>query len=432
MRKVIIILILGTFLLSLTACYDAHEMDDMLYVVSIGVDKGISDKWRLTIQFPTMKEGGGQTQSGSGGGGQSQSGSGGDEQSGHSYASIDAPSFFTGIDMLNASLPRKLNFTHTQIIVFSEELAEEGLIGEYIAPLSRSREIRRSAHVFVVKGKAIDFIKENKPVIGTTISKSFQVLTHASENIGFFPHTTLENFYEGLKSPYGQAIAAMASVNDSKSFAEDGEPLGTKFKTGGGYFAGQLPRTGQNKIEVWGTALFNGDKMVGELNGDETRFLLMTRGEFKQGSFTMQDTKEPELIITLDVRASKKPDIEVDCKGAKPVIRLKVQLDADLLAIQSMINYEQPELQLLLEETFKKSVEEGITELIKKCQDLNTDVFHFGDYAAKNFLTINAFESYDWNRHFKEAEVIVDVNFAIRRTGTQIKSYPIKDPIGVD
>ena len=122
MRKVIILLILGTFLLSLTACYDAHEMDDMLYVVAIGVDKGISDKWRLTIQFPTMKEGGGQTQSGSGGG---------DEQSGHSYASIDVPSFFTGIDMLNASLPRKLNFSHTQIIVFSEELAEEGLIGEY-------------------------------------------------------------------------------------------------------------------------------------------------------------------------------------------------------------------------------------------------------------------------------------------------------------
>ena len=432
MRKVIILLILGTFLLSLTACYDAHEMDDMLYVVAIGVDKGISDKWRLTIQFPTMKEGGGQTQSGSGGGGQSQSGSGGDEQSGHSYASIDVPSFFTGIDMLNASLPRKLNFSHTQIIVFSEELAEEGLIGEYIASLSRFYEIRRSAHVFVVKGNAIDFIKENKPVIGTTISKSFQVLAHASENIGFFPHTTLENFYEGLKSPYGQAISVMASVNDSKSFAEKGEPWGTQFKTGGDYFAGQLPRTGQNKIEVWGTALFNGDKMVGELNGDETRFLLMTRGEFKQGSFTMQDPKKPELIIPLDVRASKKPDIEVDCKGAKPVIRLKVQLDADLLAVQSMINYEQPELQSLLEQTFKKSVKEGITSLIKKCQDLNADVFHFGDYAAKNFLTIDAFESYDWNSHFKEAEVIVDVNFAIRRTGTQIKSYPIKDPIGVN
>jgi len=432
MRKVIILLILGTFLLSLTACYDAHEMDDMLYVVAIGVDKGISDKWRLTIQFPTMKEGGGQTQSGSGGGGQSQSGSGGAEQSGHSYASIDVLSFFTGIDMLNASLPRKLNFSHTQIIVFSEELAEEGLIGEYIASLSRFYEIRRSAHVFVVKGNAIDFIKENKPVIGTTISKSFQVLAHASENIGFFPHTTLENFYEGLKSPYGQAISVMASVNDSKSFAEKGEPWGTQFKTGGDYFAGQFPRTGQNKIEVWGTALFNGDKMVGELNGDETRFLLMTRGEFKQGSFTMQDPKEPELIIPLDVRASKKPDIKVDCKGAKPVIQLKVQLDADLLAVQSMINYEQPELQSLLEEAFKKSVEEGITELIKKCQDLNTDVFHFGDYAAKNFLTIDAFENYDWNRCFNEAEVIVDVNFAIRRTGTQIKSYPIKDPIGVD
>ncbi|MDD3704855.1 MAG: Ger(x)C family spore germination protein [Clostridiaceae bacterium] len=423
MRKVIIMLILCTFLLSLTSCFDSIEMDDLLYVIAIGVDKGISDKWRLTIQFPTMQEGGGQMQSVSGG----SSGS-----SGHSYASIDAPSFFTGIDMLNASLPRKLDFTHAQIIVFSEELAEGGLIGEYIAPIARFGDIRRSSHVFVVKGKAMDFIKENKPLIGTTLSKNFQVLAHASENTGFFPHVTLENFYEDLKSPYGQTIAAMASVNDLKSFAGEGEPWGTEFKTGGSYFAGQLPRTGKNKIEVWGTALFNGDKMVDKLNGDETRFLLMIRGEFRQGRYTMKDPKRPEVIIALDVRISKKPEIEIDIKDENPEIRLKFQLDADILSVQSMIDYENPELLPLLEENFKKTVEEGIMALIKKCQDLNTDVFYFGENAAKNFFTIDEYESYNWNSRFKEARVIVDVDFAIRRTGTQIKSYPIKDPIGVE
>lgn len=423
MHKVIIILVLCTFLLSLTSCYDASEMDDLLYVIAIGVDKGISDKWRLTVQFPTMREGGGQMQSVSGG----SSGS-----SGHSYASIDSPSFFTGIDMLNASLPRKLDFTHAQIIVFSEELAEEGLIGEYITPIGRFGDIRRSSHVFVVNGKAMNFIKENKPLIGTTLSKSFQVLSHASQNTGFFPHVTLENFYEDLKSPYGQTIAAMASVNDLKSFAEEGKPWGTEFKTGGSYFAGQLPRTGQNKIEVWGTALFNGDKMIDKLNGDETRFLLMIRDEFKQGLYTMQDPKRPEVIIALDVRISKKPKIEIDVKNENPEIRLKLQLDADILSVQSMIDYENPELLPLLEENFKKTVKEGILALIKKCQDLNTDVFYFGENAAKNFFTIDEYESYNWNSRFKDAKVIVDVDFAIRRTGTQIKSYPIKDPIGVE
>lgn len=427
MHKVITLLILCTFCLSLTSCYDANEMDDLLYVITIGVDRGVSDKWRLTIQFPTMKEGGGSL-SGNGGG----SGDGGGGQSEHGYASIDAPSFFTGIDMLNASMPRKITFTHAQIIVFSEELAKSGLIGEYLAPINRFRQLRRSAHVFVVKGKAVDFIRENKPVIGTALAKGFEVYTLASGDTGFFSDTTLENFYEGIKSPHGQAIAAMVAVNDLKKFSEDGEPWGTKFKTGGGYYAGQLPKTGDGKIEIWGTALFDADKMVGELNGDETRALLMIQGEFRQVFFTVQDPKMPEVIIPLDIRATKKPKIDIDTKGKNPLIHIELQLDADLLTVQSMIDYEQPELMKLLEGTTRDKIEKEIEAVIKKCQKLNTDVFIFGEYAAKNFLTIDEYESYDWNSHFKDTEVTVDVDFAIRRTGRQIKSYPIKEPEGAE
>ncbi|NLB53962.1 MAG: hypothetical protein GX808_13645 [Syntrophomonadaceae bacterium] len=97
-----------------------------------------------------------------------------------------------------------------------------------------------------------------------------------------------------------------------------------------------------------------------------------------------------------------------------------------------MIDYEQPQQKRLLEQEFEKVVQTGIEDVISKCQGLNADIFSFGDYAARNFLTIGAFEKYNWNKRFKDAQVKVDVSFIIRRTGTQIKSSPMKNPTGED
>lgn len=423
MRKAIAILMLVILTLTLTSCYDANEIDDMLHVVAVGIDKGISDKWRLTLEFSTMS---------GGGSGSSQSSGGSESQGEYTYVTIDAPSFFTGIDMLNTALPRKLTFIHAQIIVLSEELAKSGLIGEYIAPINRFREMRRSAHVFVVKGKASEFLKENKPFIGNMVSKNFQILINESDDTGFFPHITLEHFYAGLKSSYNQPIVTLAAINGFDAFKKEGEPWGTEFNTGGNYTAGALPRAGENKIELFGTALFDGDKMVGELNGDETRYMLMARGEFERGFFTMQDPQKPELIIPLDVKGPTEPEVRVTFDKAKPIIYLKVHLNADLLAVQSRINYEKPELKELLESAFQQIVKGGIEKVIRKCQGLNVDVFMFGDNAKKNFLTISDLENYNWNSHFKDAEVKVEVEFSIRRTGTQIDSYPIYDSEGAE
>lgn len=74
MRKVLLALMLLLEVFTFSACYDANEVDDMTYVLAVGIDKGVSDKWRLTLQFPSMQ---GQTGSSSGTGGVGTSSSGG-------------------------------------------------------------------------------------------------------------------------------------------------------------------------------------------------------------------------------------------------------------------------------------------------------------------------------------------------------------------
>jgi spore germination protein KC len=71
----------------------------------------------------------------------------------------------------------------------------------------------------------------------------------------------------------------------------------------------------------------------------------------------------------------------------------------------------------IIESEMIKYLEDGINTVIHKCQLLNTDPLNFGRSAVRHFLTINEWENYNWNEKFKEAKVVVKVDFKIRRTG---------------
>lgn len=403
-----------TFLL--TGCYDAHEIDDITHVLAIGIDRGVSDKWRLSLQFSTMKgESGGSEEEGNGGG----------SQGDYTYMTVDAPSFFAGVDMLNSSIPRELFFSHTELVAVSEDLAREGLMGEFISPLTRYTQIRGSTRLMVIKGSAQDFIKENEPYIGTTLSKAMETSAKESMNIGYFGHTTLSDFYNDLKSTYRQPIISIGAVNEFKNFKEDGPKWDGGFEDEGKYLAGELPRYGQKKIEYWGTALFNGKKMIAELNGSDTRALLMVRGDFQRGFFTMQDPKVPDLIIPLDIRPDGAPEVKMGFQDDVPNIDLTVPLKGDILAIQSTLHYEEDPLLSLLERAFERKIKDEIDKLINRCKGMGIDVFQFGDISARYFATIPEWEEYNWNNKFKDAKVTTQVKLVIKRAGTRTKSSPI-------
>jgi spore germination protein KC len=215
-------------LIVLTSCFDANEVDDMIYIVCVGVDRGVADKWRITLQYENMKESSPQSQ----GGGSSSSASSSDEgqeqqgeqeetpkdrvedQGSISYVSIDAPSFFAGIDMLNTSISRKISFMHLQFIVFSQELAKSEELSTFLAPIMRFREIRETVHIYITKNKAMDIIKANTPIIGSALAKDHLIWTRESESTGFFPHSILNNFYNSLKSNRRFPITAIISLNE--------------------------------------------------------------------------------------------------------------------------------------------------------------------------------------------------------------------------
>ena len=102
----------------LTGCYDSREVDNMAYVTAIGVDKGTNENLKFTLQFavPLNISGGIETGEKSEGG-----------KSPLDNMTIEADTLYSAIDYANNSISKQVNVAHCKLLVFSDELAKEGL-----------------------------------------------------------------------------------------------------------------------------------------------------------------------------------------------------------------------------------------------------------------------------------------------------------------
>jgi len=411
--KIILIIIL-IFCLPLSGCYDAADVDEEVYAMAIGIDKGVDNAVRVTFQYPTYKDSPSSGGMKGGGGGQTETG----EVDGTLVSTVEAPSLLEGVQMLNAAGNRQISLTHAKMLVFSEEFAREG-VGKDVETVARYREARETMRVIVCKGKAQDFIMENKSLIGSNLAKGIELSFVQSQNTGYFPDVFFANFYSNMLTPYGQPYAIYAGVNDFQHLPENTQqdnqspaPIEKDIQPG------ETPRKGGSKEELFGTAIFDGEKMVGSLTQNETRFFLLGIGKFKWGSFTTGDKNKPGYAYVLDVITARKPQVSAHFENGVPVIDLKVDLDADIAAIQSRIDYEKVENIKELESYTKDCFQEGMKKTIERTQkEYNCDIFHFGKKIAGNFKTIQELENYNWLKHYQEAKINVDVTVNIRRNG---------------
>lgn len=416
-RKVLVIIAVILILTFCTGCYDANEIGDLTYVSILGIERGVSDRLRITFKLQKFsQEGGGSSQKGTGAN---------DQNADKDTLTIDASSLLTAVAAANTNLSKLLNFMHLKMIVISEELAKEGGIGEFVTPLIRYRQIRRSTKVAICKGTAQEFVNTMQPYSGNLMAQTIEEMVKNSKRTGYFPDVSLNDVYSNLKSYCESAMVIYGAVNKGANFIGEGDKYSGATKIQGDYYAGDAPKTQGQDFEFLGSVLLDGDKMVGKLTGFETQMILMIRGDINRAVFAMPDPYAQELIIPIEVKEFESPIFSMDLSGDKPKINVKLGLEGNITVVQSKYNYESPELKKVVEKEFEEYIKKGIERVFSKCKVFKTDVFEFGNRASMQFLTIPEWEEYNWLTKFPESELKVDVNFIVRRTGKMIKSMPI-------
>ena len=420
-KKLCMILVIIVFCTMFTGCFDADEVDELAFVVAIGIDKGKTNIARVTLQMvkPAAIGAGGQ------GGGE-----GGEKAV--TVITIEAPAVISALDQANNLVSKKIDLSHAKTMVFSREVATEG-IEAYINAFPRIREIRPNIEIIVSRDSAEEYIKAATPILEINPAKYYELTYDTFSFTGFTESTDLHSFSWKAKSGYQSPVATLAGVskfnnsNEIDSSASTYKEKGRPFPLEGDYKAGDLPKVGDIKAEIMGLAVFNHGKMVGELDGEETMFHLMVGGNYEHSYVTIPDPLKNDTVVIADVFQSRKPVSKIRFDNGKPVIDVKVSLEANIYSIQSGIEYENPKNTIILEKAYEDFILKGIEKYLNRtAQEFHSDICGFGKIVKGRFLTWDEWEKFGWPNRYKDSRFTVNTDLKIRRTGLMVRTMPIK------
>ncbi|MBQ2835251.1 MAG: hypothetical protein IJE68_00210 [Clostridia bacterium] len=110
---VISLILFVIFANGFSAAYTARKLDNLAYVLALGIDVGEKAKLKVSAQF---------TKSASVSPG---SGTSAEDIDNIVLVSGEADSIFSAINLLNSYIGKEINLSHCSLIIFSEEFAKE-------------------------------------------------------------------------------------------------------------------------------------------------------------------------------------------------------------------------------------------------------------------------------------------------------------------
>ncbi|MBE7043559.1 MAG: hypothetical protein E7399_08770 [Ruminococcaceae bacterium] len=339
----------------LTGCFDNAEVSDELYAIMIGLDKS-EEGIKLSLILPVY-------------GGDS--GEGQQQQSDSKIFTVEADNVYEGLNQMHLQIARGVSLLHVKAVVFSEELAKEG-VSSHLSAIRQHMETRNVMGVLVTKSHAEDYLTYMQENVTGVLSQELEQLLFRPRKELYFPIRTFEEFCRDMESDYGQTYAVYC-----KSVEEKGE--------------------------LYGTALFRGDKMVELLDKYQSACTMMVRGEFQGGTMTAGE-------MVADINARPRIRMSADVSGEIPRLFLTVNLQGGFMEGES------PQNPVAQDDEIAEKIQAYFEETAEKTRKCGSDVWGFGKIAAQHFTTIQDWKHYNWNRKFQQADIQVKVNFKTVKT----------------
>ena len=387
--------------LFLAGCGERLELEQQAFVVAIGLDKGEKGNLiEVTFQISNPQVNTSQAA-------ESQTEPPAD------IVTITAPDLLAAKELAQSSLSRKITFSHLETIIIGEELAKDELFNNVIGSAIIDPEMRREAMMIISKEPAQDFIHANKPTMETRPHKYYAFMEGNWEHTGYVPLSNLNTFYQRTDDEL--FLAAYASAQSEPKEHEDDDT----------YLAGEVPQASGDPVQMIGSAILQRGRMVGTLNGEETRFSLLLRRknliESMTASFPDPTKEEYRLSVVFSRTENTKIRIDTDRSPAKidVTVPLKMRINSNLSLQDFTQNKDQ---QKKLVKSVEERLEKKSDELIEKLQEeYKGEPFVWYAAARKNFWTMKQFEDYDWDRQFTEADVDINFIIEIESFGEQIR-----------
>jgi spore germination protein KC len=357
-----------------TGCWNRKELDTLSVAIGIGIDK-TSTPGRINVTTQVAIPGSIKT---------SENDAGASEKAYWNHRK-EADNVFAALRESALTASRKLYIGQNQIVLFGEELAEEGL-EEYLDFFWRDSEARMDQNIVIVKGKASGILDveaklEKLPALG--IQKLIQLDYATAKTV----RVRLSDFASCLASGITSPVAPLI----------------------------QAKKTGEDpELMMSGTAVFKGDKMIGELGLEQTQGYLWIVDRLRGGFI---NSSMPTGKICFEILKSKSRLTPLKDEDGSFKMQLKVGIDLSV-ANQSAA------YDMLLSEHISEvgncaaeSVERMIESSLNQARKLQADIFGFGEAIYKRYPKDWELIKKNWDLVFPMIQVEIQVEVRLRGIG---------------
>lgn len=364
-KYIAFLLILTSLLFMLTGCYDSTGIENFYYIVALGIDKSEKDDNLISLHVQNAKP-------------SSSSDSSSAQSNESKIYSVDCRTIESGINILNNYLNKKINLSHCSAIIFSEEIAKEG-IKNFINTLGNDTEVRSTCNVIISSKSSYDLLNNVTNSSDSFSSRLYDYILNSVDYTGYTIDSTFSNFSSRLNNEQTQATAIYALVND-------------------------------DTVQNFGAAVFKEGSMVGTICALETIAHLMVTNHLKGCMIPITNPFDENHVIDVNLRKVKKPDIDVRLENNAPFIKIDLSLQGSINSSGEEFDYTNPDNIKKVEETCNEYIQELIrTYLGKITKEYHSDIAGFGGMLSSKYLTVDDFNKIHWNEIFENSNYEVHV-----------------------
>ena len=403
-RNIFIFIVILVFISAFSSSYSSLNIDNLTYVLAIGIDASDDNKLEVSFHFsnPIPAE------------------SSASEKATPIINTVAASSLSNAINLVNGYQGRQLNLSHCKVIIFSEEIASQGISDE-IYTLINDTQVRPSANIIVSKCNAKYYMNQIKPEIENLLSKYYEIFTESSKYVGHMPNATIGDFFNALICKTCEPYAILGGINkdNTKTNSFDTSDFGDNNNNNSqkdyNIKANDSSVEGENKVENIGVAVFKEDKLVGELNALETMAFLSIRNKVDRFLVSVPDPLNNEQYLDIYLTPNGSSSFDVDTSTSSPYVKIKCSFTAQIYSMSENSKYLSSDVLNSISNSCNSYLESMFLDyLYKTSKDFKSDINGFGIFAAKNFITTSEFEDYNWLESYKDAFFDVRVNTSVK------------------
>lgn len=421
LTKILLVVIGIFFFIQSIGLKNANIVNHVTFVSAIGIDKSPKDENKIIVTFQIIPA-------------QVALDSLGDLDK-IVLTSIETTSLEDAMSISHNYLSSIINFSQTRVIVFSEELAREG-IERYINSISSSSTFYSSMNILICEnGTAQEYLESMENSTEINPMNYYNIIENA-ESIGSSSQTVnIMDFLIALHDKVASPIAPLCRIVQGEK-KEQEEKDGEKKEEGKSEEIDNLnqenenaiPKKSNTKIEIGGLAIFDHDKMIGTLNNDETAYHLMLTKKAKTFFYPLYHPNyknQDETILTnFYIWQTKNATIKFNKASLKNLkIDITIPLNASILDTkENTYDFLNDDYMKYLSNYLEQDLQKQFQAYFSKLQqNYAVDIDGLIQCSKLYFLTDKDLEDFNWKEKYKSANISLhfDINFMTSALSTK-------------